>query len=53
MIEAVASFEDFPAFLNFFGLSALDREHAQSGEAHGHGEETVAPEPAPALSHAD
>ncbi len=30
--------EDFPAFLNFFGLSFLDRGHADHGdEAHGHG----------------
>jgi len=28
--------EDFPAFLNFFGLGFLDREHADHGE---HGEE--------------
>lgn len=35
--------EDFPAFLNFFGLGFLDREHA--GGEHGH-DEGPAPEPA-------
>ena len=45
--------EDFPAFLSFFGLRFLDREHADSGEGHGHGEDSGGHEPAPALSHAD
>jgi Ni/Fe-hydrogenase 1 B-type cytochrome subunit len=45
--------EDFPAFLNFFGLSFLDREHAKSGEGHGHGEGAGVPETAPVLSDAD
>lgn len=41
--------EDFPAFLNFFGLSFLDREHASHGEheeshdgEHGHATESPA-----------
>lgn len=29
--------EDFPAFLDFFGLSFLDREHAPHEDEHGHG----------------
>ena len=45
--------EDFPAFLSFFGMGSLDREHAQHGEEHGHGEDADGQEPAPALSHAD
>ncbi len=44
--------EDFPAFLNFFGLSFLDREHA-AHEEHGHGEEDHGQSPSPALTHGD
>lgn len=42
--------EDFPAFLSFFGLGALDREHAKHDEAHGEGDDAGGHEPAPALS---
>lgn len=31
--------EDFPAFLNFFGLSFLDKSHEEHGEGEEHGEE--------------
>lgn len=45
--------EDFPAFLDFFGLGALDRKNAAGGghDDHGHGDEIH--EPAPAYSTAD
>ncbi len=48
--------EDFPAFLNFFGLSAFDREHADHGEhgehdsGHDHGEKEPHEEPGHAPS---
>jgi Ni/Fe-hydrogenase 1 B-type cytochrome subunit len=51
--------EDFPAFLSFFGLSSLDREHAhEAGHGEEHGEEhhdspTGLQGPEPALSHAE
>lgn len=50
--------EDFPAFLSFFGLGFLDREHADAaghGESHGegHGDSPGAHDPAPALSQAE
>lgn len=31
--------EDFPAFLHFFGLGALDKDSGHGGEEHGHAEE--------------
>ncbi len=37
--------EDFPAFLNFFGLSILDREHASHGEEDHSGDHGHAPSP--------
>jgi Ni,Fe-hydrogenase I cytochrome b subunit len=45
--------EDFPAFLSFFGMGFLDREHVGHGEGHGDGDDAGGHEPAPALSHAD
>jgi Ni/Fe-hydrogenase b-type cytochrome subunit len=49
--------EDFPAFLNFFGLSALDRKNPNDeGDDHGHGidnEEEDLPEVAPAFASSD
>ncbi len=45
--------EDFPAFLSFFGLGFLDREHADHGEGRGQGDDAGGHESAPALSHAD
>ncbi len=45
--------EDFPAFLSFFGLGFLDREHAGHGEGHGHEDDAGGHEPAPVLSQAD
>lgn len=46
--------EDFPAFLNFFGMSALDREHADHGDHGDHGDsDDHGHEPAPAFVAAD
>lgn len=42
--------EDFPAFLNFFGLAFLDRNHKEHA-AEGH--EGSGHEPQPAMAHAD
>lgn len=43
--------EDFPAFLDFFGLGALDRKNGHGDE--GHDEEGHGHEPAPAYSSVD
>lgn len=43
--------EDFPAFLDFFGLGVFDRNNRHGDE--GHEDETHAPEPAPVYSSVD
>lgn len=45
--------EDFPAFLSFFGLGFLDREHAASDDGHGHGGSAAGHESGPALPGVD
>jgi hypothetical protein len=42
--------EDFPAFLDFFGLGGLDK---RSGHGDGEGHDEHAPEPAPAYASAE
>jgi Ni,Fe-hydrogenase I cytochrome b subunit len=45
--------EDFPAFLSFFGMSSLDREHAPADDAHGHSDLPAGQSPGAALPGVD
>ena len=45
--------EDFPAFLNFFGMSSLDREHVPADDDHGHSDLPAGHPPDPAFTGID